>query len=96
MSGFIEDSGASLVFVFGGAPDLALLRTRTLENRFYVIAVSDEGADVIAPDGSALGTAECERPGSIHVTIDPARAADKRMAPRTDVFEQRRVRAFDF
>jgi predicted amidohydrolase len=88
--------GAAVVFVADTPRDPAFLRTRALENRLYVIATAEDWAAVIAPDGSVTAMTGPQGPVPIIATIDLALAADKRMAPRTDIFEQRRLAAFDF
>jgi len=74
--------------------DLGLLRTRALENRVFVIGAGSESSTIVGPDGSVLARGSAEAPAVARV--DPAQAADKLVAPRTDIFAQRRVGLYRF
>lgn len=89
-------NGASVVLVFGGPHDLLCMRARALENRVYVVGATEERATIIAPDGSVIAMTDVHGPATLVATIAPSLAADKRMAPRTDVFGQRQLHAFEF
>jgi len=88
--------GAAVLAVFDAPADLALLRTRALENRVFVIAVAEDRGLVIAPDGEVLARTGPHAPQAAIAQIAPAAAADKCVAPRTDVFEQRRPATWAF
>lgn len=88
--------GAAVLAVFDAPGDLALLRTRALENRVFVIAVAEDQGLVIAPDGEVLARTGPQSPRAAIAEIVPAAAADKYVAPRTDVFEQRRPATWAF
>lgn len=85
--------GAAAIVVTAPPHDEAVLRTRALENRIYVLAVSAEDALVIDPDGEVLARcAAADAP--LIVTVDFNRAADKTVFPGTDIWEQRRPRVY--
>lgn len=73
---------------------LPMLRARALENRVYVLAAGHQSACIISPDGAVLARADGAGPAV--VSIDPADAASKWVAPRTDIFAERRVHLYHF
>ncbi|MBN1491827.1 MAG: hypothetical protein JXA69_18085 [Phycisphaerae bacterium] len=89
-------SGAAALLVFDAPSDLAVLRTRAAENRVFVLAVADAWAAVIAPDGAVLAETAANPPAPLVVKIEPAKAAEKAVAPLTDIFEERATAAFRF
>jgi predicted amidohydrolase len=89
-------AGATTVFAFDCPRDWALLRTRAAENRIFVVALGEDFAGVIGPDGRVVASVEGEDAEPRVVTIAASEAADKHVAPGTDVFEQRRVGTFRF
>ena len=50
----------------------------------------------IAPDGAVLGPEDADESGAIVVTLDLALAADKTVAPHTDIFTARQPAAYRF
>ncbi|MBI4580422.1 MAG: hypothetical protein HY718_12010, partial [Planctomycetes bacterium] len=82
------------VLVYFDAADLTLLRTRALENRVFVVGVDGEASAIIGPDGGILadGTAQT----AAIARVDLAEASDKHVAPRTDIFAERRVGLYRF
>jgi len=88
--------GAEILMCFDIPDDLDLLRTRAVENRVFVLGASERSAVIIAPDGKVLAHTAPDAPTEQVVTIDPAQAACKQVAPRTDIFTERRVSLFRF
>lgn len=81
--------GVRLLCVRDAPNDLALLRARAAENRVFLAASGSELAVIIGPDGRLLATAD----RSTRIAMADLRLADaddKRVTPRTDIFEQRR------
>jgi len=84
--------GASVLCLFQTRADLDLLRTRAIENRVFVAALTEEWGAVIAPDGAVLA-----RDHRLAMAdVDLADAADKTVTPRTHVFAERRPRSYRF
>jgi len=88
--------GAELLCLFVGGLDLDRLRARAIENRVYVVAVTEHESCIIGPDGGVVARSDPYTPHEITFTIDRARAADKTVAPNTDVFRARRPGAYKF
>lgn len=88
--------GAEVLFFFDVPRDLPMLRTRAVENRVFVAGAGDRWAVVIGPDGRVLGQSDTHQPHETVVEIDLAEAADKNVAPRTDVFNERRAGLYRF
>ncbi len=88
--------GAAMLAFWGGPSDLAVLRTRALENRVFVAAVNERLAAIIGPDGGIMScTSETSLVPPI-ATIVFGDAADKNVAPRTDLFDERRPATYRF
>lgn len=85
--------GAELLICFDAA-DVAMLRTRALENRVFVMGVAADSSILIGPDGSVLAAGTADEPAV--AAVDIAEASDKQVAPRTDIFAQRRPQAYRF
>ena len=88
--------GAEVLCIFTGSIDLGLLRSRAIENRVYVVAVSEHESAVIAPDGGTLARGDPDSPHEVTFTLDRARSADKTVVPDTDVFGARQPAAYRF
>ena len=88
--------GAAMLAFWGGAPDLAVLRTRALENRVFVAAVNERFAAIIGPDAVILSYASAESFLPPIAAIALSDAADKRVAPDTDLFDERRPATYRF
>jgi predicted amidohydrolase len=86
--------GAEVLVYFDAADDLAMLRTRAIENRVFVVGVDAAASTIVGPDGSVLARGTAEAPAVAR--IDLAEASNKAVAPRTDIFAQRPVKAFRF
>jgi predicted amidohydrolase len=86
--------GAQVVCVIGSSDDLALLRTRAVENRVFVIAAPEGCPTAIAPTGRILvqGSQEDDQP--LIVDLELAQAADKLVAPQTHIWTERRREAY--
>jgi predicted amidohydrolase len=88
--------GAEILFFFDAPRDFPILRTRAVENRVFVMAVADRWAAVIGPDGEVLASTDDSKPAGAVVEIDLAQAANKLVAPKTDIFAERRVGLYRF
>lgn len=86
--------GAEIITCFDEAGDLSMLRTRALENRVFVVGVAAEASVIIGPDAGILARGTADMPAVAR--IDLAQASDKIVAPRTDVFAQRRPKFYRF
>ncbi len=84
--------GAHLLCFFEARSDMEMLRTRAVENRVFVAAATSDWLALIAPDGTVLGQ------DARHVILDAdlGQAADKFVAPRTDIFDERKPGSFRF
>lgn len=83
--------GAQVLLFFDAPDDLPLLRTRALENRVFVVAAGERSAVIIDPDGQILARSTPDSSAEAVARIDPAAARDKTLAPRTDIFAERRT-----
>jgi len=88
--------GAQVLMVFDMPLDLAILRSRALENRVFVAGVNERSAVIIGPDGSILAQTCSDDLREIAAEIDLAQSADKCVASRTDVFTGRNVKQYRF
>jgi len=90
--------GAHLVVAWGLGATLPLLPARACENRIFVVSADAQGATVFDPRGVLL--AELAWPLTLSaapsVALDVRAAADKLVAPRTDVIGGRRPAQYDF
>lgn len=84
--------GVQVVLTDGPLPDLAILRTRAVENRVFIGAFSADGKRMmIDPNGDVLPPDDARR-----VSIDLALANDKHFTPRTPIWSQRRTKGYEF
>lgn len=81
--------GCHLLVVFGDKPPGFHLRTRAAENRMFVLAVGAQRAQLIDPGGQIIHN-HTAADGRIAWHIDPALAANKLVAPQTNVILGRR------
>ncbi len=88
--------GAEVLMCFDGPQDAAILRTRALENRVFVVGADERTAIIIAPDGRVAARTGGEHPAEAVAEIDLAEAQNKLIAPQTHVFEERRGRLYRF
>jgi len=88
--------GAEILMCLDIPDDMALLCTRAVENRVFVAGVSQRSGVIIGPDGTVLARCGPEDPTPVVARIDLAQSGDKVVAPRTDVFDQRRVALYRF
>lgn len=88
--------GAQVLMFFDMIDDLAILRSRAVENRIFVAGVNDPSAIIIAPDGRVLSQSTGSDLGVAIAELDLAQAADKCVAPATDVFDARHVEQYRF
>jgi len=86
--------GAALLCIFGTVEDLCLLRVRAVENRVFVAAVSADEALAIDPAGNVLARSAAASDEPMVVDLDLAQAANKQVAPRTDIWTERRPAAY--
>ncbi len=87
-------AGAEIVCVFDAPDDLNLIRTRALENRIFILAVSEQIGAIASPGGEVLAYSSVPDDQGVLVEINIAEAAVKKVAPGTDIWEQRRVEAY--
>lgn len=88
--------GARVVAFCGVAEDDELqLRTRAAENRVFVLAASPNRAWAVAPTGEVLAREGLHQEPA-RAEVDLGAADEKHVAPRTDIWEQRRPRLYDF
>ena len=88
--------GCHIVLVFGNDASDNLLKTRACENRIFVLAVRPEEWCLVDPGGlitirSSWPSASTESAG---ITLNLVRAADKHVAPGTDLLTARRPRQY--
>lgn len=88
--------GAEVLCVFAPSVPIGTLRTRAVENRVFVVAVADEQASLIDPAGHVLAQADGSAAEPLVQTVDLADAAHKRVAPLTDLWQQRRPALYEF
>lgn len=88
--------GAEILMLFDVPEEPALLRTRAVENRVFVMAVNDRWAAIIGPDGEIRAQGDPLHPAEVVAEIDLAEASNKLVAPRTDVFEERTPALYRF
>lgn len=88
--------GAEILMCFDAPPDLPTLRSRALENRVFVLAAGERFGAVIDPDGQILARTGPENPSELVIEINAAAAADKLVAPKTDLFDERRPGLYRF
>lgn len=74
---------------------IGTLRTRAIENHVYVAALGEDEAILIGPDAKIIAHVKDE-PTPIIATLDLKRAANKEVAPMTDIFAQRRPQQYAF
>lgn len=83
--------GAEIICLFDHPADLRILRTRAVENRVFVAAITHEWVALIGPDATVLG-----QDARVAVAeVDVADAADKTVAPQTDIFAERRPASYE-
>ena len=88
--------GMEILLAFDAPDDPALLRTRALENRVFVLAANRQTAVIIGPDGSVLARTSADDPGEAVARIDLSASGDKTVAPRTDIFDERRTALYHY
>jgi predicted amidohydrolase len=89
-------AGAEILLFFDAPQDLPILRARAMENRVFVMAVSERGAVIIGPDGVILGQTAEANLAEVCAEIDLNDARDKLVAPKTDLFAERRPALYRF
>ncbi|MCG3137433.1 MAG: Aliphatic amidase [Phycisphaerae bacterium] len=87
-------SGVALLVVFDAEDDLRLLRTRAVENRFFIAALGRSVATVVAPNGALLGYSTFEDQEGLVAEVRIAEASNKMVAPGTDIWDQRRITTY--
>lgn len=88
--------GAALLIFWEEPSDLPILRARALENRVFVIAINTSFAAIIGPDGTILTHTSSESTLPPVVVLHLGEAADKLVAPKTDVLSERRPASYRF
>ncbi len=84
--------GAQLLCLSEARSELDILRTRAVENRVFVAALTDDWLALIGPDATVLA----QDPRLAAARVDLAEAAIKTVAPQTDVFAERRPACYRF
>jgi predicted amidohydrolase len=85
--------GAEVLAVPSAAVPLAVLRARAGENRVFVAAAGDPSA-VVGPSSAVLADAMVPRPFLCSADLFLPEAADKQVAPWTDVLAGRQPSAY--
>ncbi|HPD31526.1 MAG TPA: nitrilase-related carbon-nitrogen hydrolase [Phycisphaerae bacterium] len=88
--------GAAMLIFWEEPSDLPILRARALENRVFVIAINTSFVAIIGPDGTILTHTSSESTLPPVVVLHLGEAADKLVAPNTDVFSERRPATYRF
>ncbi len=88
--------GAGILVFWNEPTDLPILRARALENRVFVIAVTDRFAAIVGPGGELLSYTSIESALPPIATLALSQAADKLVAERTDLLEERRPQLYRF
>ena len=88
--------GAELLLFFDTPDDLALVRTRSIENRVFVAAVSEDFAVITDHNGNVLARCTADQSTEVIAEIDLAKAGNKLVAPRTDTFNERQPNLYHF
>jgi predicted amidohydrolase len=91
-------AGAGAVVFFGDDVNMAALQTRACENRIFTLSAGHRGGCACDPTGRITCRWDwSSAPGAIQtLTLDLARAADKHVAPRTDMIAGRQVEHYEF
>lgn len=88
--------GAEILLMFDMPDDVAMLRTRAIENRVFVAGANSRSAIIIDPGGQILAHTQPDHPVEAIAAIDLARAADKAVAFDTDILLERRPSQYRF
>lgn len=84
--------GVQVLLSHGEMPDQAIMRTRAVENRVFLIASQTAGPTVaIDPNGEFLSP---DQTGNVELRIGEAN--QKRFTPRTPIWSQRRPAGYEF
>jgi predicted amidohydrolase len=86
--------GAQVLCVIGRLNDMSLLRTRAAENRVFVVAAPDSRPAAISPGGAVLAQSQPKDDQPLIVDLNLTEAADKLVAPRTNIWTERRCGAY--
>lgn len=89
-------AGAEVLMYFDVPEDIPVLRTRALENHVYVVGANAAWGVIIGPDGTVLAQTSHEGEREAVATIDLSGSANKAVAPKTDIFAERRVALYRF
>lgn len=71
--------------IAGRCPDLRLLRSRAMENRFFVVAAAADRAVIVSPAGAVLADSLAGRSMAVSASVSPAATRQKTVVPGTDV-----------
>jgi len=84
--------GAQVLMLTGPLPDLALVRSRAVENRIFLVSAgANQEKLVVDPNGDCLPSDPDDR-----VPLDLSLANDKHFTPRTPIWSQRRTEGYEF
>jgi len=81
--------GADILLVFDMPEDTAMLRTRAVENRVFMIGAGWNTAVLVDPGGKIMSMSQGDPSPASIAEFDLALAADKLVAPDTNIFQQR-------
>jgi predicted amidohydrolase len=86
--------GAEVLVYFRAAGDEQMLRTRAMENRVFVIGADRETSIIVGPNGEVLARGTSAE--AAVVSVDLAEASNKLVAPKTDIFAERKPGMYRF
>ncbi|UCD30578.1 MAG: hypothetical protein JSV03_08965 [Planctomycetota bacterium] len=89
-------SGVELLLFFDMPEDLAILRTRAAENCVFVAGANECQAVIMDPKGEVLAQTRPDRPAEAVAQFDLSASANKFVAPKTDIFDERHVELYRF
>jgi predicted amidohydrolase len=89
-------AGAEILMFFDAPDDLAILRARALENRVFVMAANDRSAAIIDPTGRILARSTPTESSEAVAQVNLNDALDKSVAPKTDIFVERRPELYRY
>lgn len=89
--------GCHVLVVFGADTPTVLLRARACENQVFVVGAGRGGWCAIDPRGQVLACHEhCDALAPTHIALAVSTAADKCVAPHTDVLADRHPEEYEF
>ncbi len=84
--------GVQVLMLSGPMPDMALVRSRAVENRIFLVSAGpNQELLVVDPNGDCLTT-----DAEARVQLNLSLANDKQFTPRTPIWSQRRTEGYEF